>query len=124
MIILNGGIETVHGAASLASEFDGVMLGRAAYGEPYLLASVDELLYGEDNTAPSREQAVALMSDYVKREFARGTRPHSITRHMLGLYHGAPGARAWRRFLSENASNARDDLLDRAATVMASRVMA
>ncbi|GJL91998.1 MAG: tRNA-dihydrouridine(20/20a) synthase [Hyphococcus sp.] len=123
-IILNGGIETIHDAAAFAAEFDGVMLGRAAYGEPYLLASVDELVYGETSNALSREQSAALMSDYVKREFAKGVRPHSITRHMLGLYHGAPGARAWRRFLSENASNARDDLLDRALDAMASRVMA
>ncbi len=123
-IILNGGIETVHDAAALANEFDGVMLGRAAYGDPYLLASVDELVYGEESDPPSRERVAALMSDYVKREFAKGVRPHSITRHMLGLYHGAPGARAWRRFLSENASTARDDLLDRAAEAMASREMA
>ena len=123
-IILNGGIETIHAAAALADEFDGVMLGRAAYGEPYLLAGVDELIFGEDNKAPSREQAVALMSEYMKREFARGIRPHSIARHMLGLYHGAPGARAWRRFLSENASNARDDLLDRALEAMSLRAPA
>ncbi len=123
-IVLNGGIETVHDAAALAGEFDGVMLGRAAYGEPYLLALVDELVFGDKNEAPAREQAAAMMSDYVKREFMRGVRPHSITRHMLGLYHGAPGARAWRRFLSENASAGRDDLLDRALEAMAIREMA
>ncbi len=120
-IILNGGIETVHDAAALAADFDGVMLGRAAYGEPYLLAAVDELVFGDDHSPPTREQTAAMMSDYLKREFERGVRPHAITRHMLGLYHGAQGARRWRRFLSEHASNARDDLIDRALAAMARR---
>ncbi|MEO1136525.1 MAG: tRNA dihydrouridine(20/20a) synthase DusA [Pseudomonadota bacterium] len=117
-IILNGGIETLHDAAALSEGLDGVMLGRAAYGAPYMLAGVDALIFGEPDAAPSREKVVAAMSDYVKRVFAQGVRPHSVTRHMIGLYHGAPGARAWRRFLSENASAARADLLDRALAMM------
>lgn len=120
-IVLNGGIETVNDAAALAEEFDGVMLGRAAYGAPYLLASVDELIFGETAPAPSREEVVMAMSDYLKCEFDKGVRPHSVTRHMLGLYHGAPGARAWRRFISENASAGSATILDDALAAMRAR---
>ncbi len=120
-IVLNGGIESVTDAAAFLPDFDGVMLGRAAYGAPYLLASVDEEIFGEAGPAPSREDVVRAMSQYVKREFEKGVRPHSVTRHMLGLYHGAPGARAWRRFLSENASNACATILDEALETMRSR---
>lgn len=120
-VVLNGGIETVHGARALLQNFDGVMLGRAAYGAPYLLASVDEVFFGAPAASPSRAAVVEAMSFYVKQAFADGTRPHSITRHMIGLYHGAPGARAWRRFLSENASAARGDILDEALCVIAAK---
>ncbi|WP_428409746.1 tRNA dihydrouridine(20/20a) synthase DusA [Hyphococcus sp.] len=120
-VVLNGGIESIADAAALLPDFDGVMLGRAAYGAPYLLASVDEDIFDGAAAAPSREDVVIAMSDYVKRAFEKGVRPHSITRHMLGLYHGAPGARAWRRFLSENASNARATILDDALEKMRSR---
>lgn len=120
-IVLNGGIETVKDAASLVVDFDGVMLGRAAYGAPYILADVDEVMFGDAALAPSREDVVRSMSQYVKHAFEAGVRPHSITRHMLGLYHGAPGARVWRRFLSENASAARATLLNEALDVMRAR---
>ncbi len=120
-VVLNGGVETVNDAAMLAADFDGVMLGRAAYGAPYLLASVDEMFFGDSGPGPAREEVVRLMSAYVKREFEKGVRPHSVTRHMLGLYHGAPGARAWRRFLSEHASAARADILDRALAALQAR---
>lgn len=124
-VILNGGIETVADAAALSTEFDGVMLGRAPYGSPYLLASVDELLFGEEYDAPRREEVVLLMSEYLKREFVNGVKPNSITRHMLGLYRGAPGARVWRRYISQNVSAGRDDILDKAlAAVTAERYAA
>ncbi|XMO94913.1 tRNA dihydrouridine(20/20a) synthase DusA [Hyphococcus formosus] len=118
-IVLNGGIETVADAAALADEFDGVMLGRAPYGSPYLLASVDELIFGEANHAPSRLEVVRRMSEYLKRQFNEGVKPNSVTRHMLGLFHGAPGARAWRRYISENVSKGDGDILDRALEAMA-----
>ena len=124
-IIMNGGIETLSDAAAHLADVDGVMLGRAAYGAPFMLASVDEMIFGEPPSAIKREEIVAAMSDYVKEQFANGVRPHAITRHMLGLFHGAPGARAWRRFLSENASTARSDILDLALEAMrAARVPA
>lgn len=113
-IILNGGVSTLVDASQLLGGVDGVMLGRAAYGEPYMLANVDSEIFGAETAPPSREAVAETMSVYLKQQFALGVRPHSITRHMIGLYHGAPGARRWRRFLSENASTARDDLLDQA----------
>ena len=117
-IILNGGITTVRDCLGLLGDFDGVMLGRSAYGEPYLLAEVDQELLGDTHSIISREEVVEKMSAYVKAQFELGVRPHSITRHMIGLYHGAPGARRWRRFLSENASHARADILDDALSMM------
>ena len=113
-IILNGGVESLNEAQQLLHDFDGVMLGRAAYGDPHILAGVDREIYGDGGEQPARERVVAKMSAYVKEQFALGVRPHAITRHMIGLYHGAPGARKWRRFLSENVSKSSDDILDRA----------
>ncbi len=124
-IVLNGGIETLGEAATHMGAFDGVMLGRAAYGSPYILADVDQIIYEEAREPVSREAVIEVMSDYVKKEFSKGVRPHAITRHMLGLFHGAPGARAWRRFLSEHAPSARSDILDLALREMrAARVPA
>lgn len=117
-IILNGGIETLAEAAAHLGVFDGVMLGRAAYGSPYILADVDQVIYGDPREPVSRGSVIEAMSDYVKKEFSKGVRPHAITRHMLGLYHGAPGARVWRRYLSENAPAARSDILDLALREM------
>ncbi len=113
-IILNGGIDTIGQAERLVAEFDGVMLGRAAYGNPYILSQVDSVLFNDVADPVSREHVVEAMSAYLQAQFEKGVRPHAITRHMLGLYHGAPGARAWRRFLSESAPLFRSDVLDRA----------
>lgn len=117
-IILNGGIETINQSLELLSDFDGVMLGRAAYADPYLLATADSRIFQEEAAAPARETVVRAMSEYLKSQFSTGVKPHAITRHMLGLYRGAPGAKVWRRFLSENAPNAKMDILDRALVVM------
>lgn len=117
-IILNGGIDTVEAAEARLSDFDGVMMGRAAYDRPYLLAAVDRRLFGEARNAPSRDSVVMAMSAYLKRMTEAGARPQAITRHMLGLYHGEPGARAWRRFLSEHGPHGGVDLLDQALSHM------
>ncbi len=111
-IVLNGGIETLAQGQSLKEGVDGVMLGRAAYGTPYCMASVDQDIFDVRTPPKTREQIIAAMSDYVKQQFELGVRPHSINRHMIGLFHGAPGARTWRRFLSENTSVLRSDVLD------------
>ena len=79
------------------------MLGRAAYADPYLLAEVDRALYGSDATPLARDQVLDRFMVYVERELARGVRLNSMTRHILGLFHGQPRARAFRRHIAENA---------------------
>lgn len=123
-VIVNGGVETIRQALEFAEECDGVMMGRAAYGAPFMLTQVDAALFGETGAPASREEVVEKMSAYVRKRFAEGVRPHTVTRHMLGLYHGAPGARAWRRFLSEHGPSARDDILDEALAAMRARAAA
>jgi tRNA-dihydrouridine synthase A len=100
-IILNGGIARLEEAAAHLGRVDGVMLGRAAYHNPYLLAGVDARFFGDGRPPATREQVVARMLPYIEREQVAGTPLHAIARHMLGLYQGVPGARAWRRHLSE-----------------------
>lgn len=101
-IILNGGIESLQQVDEVLQHVDGVMLGRSAYHNPYLLAELEEHLHS-GNTKPSRHDVVQGMLPYIERELAAGERLHRITRHMTGLFLGQPGARAWRRWLSENA---------------------
>ncbi len=103
-IVINGGIKTIEAAKQQLEHVDGVMIGREAYYNPYILACVDRDIYHGTNAAvKSREEIVYQMCDYIDSEIARGARLHSITRHMLGLYHGCSGAKAWRRQLSEDA---------------------
>ena len=100
---INGGITTVKGVAEQLRYVDGVMIGRAAYHDPWLLASVESLLEARVAGLLTRHQVVKLMLSYVERQLADGVRLQQITRHMLGLFHGQPGARAWRRYISEHA---------------------
>jgi tRNA-dihydrouridine synthase A len=79
------------------------MVGRAAYQTPYMLAEADRLVFGDDAMVKSREQVIADFLPYVERRLAEGVPLKSITRHMLGLFNGLPGARAWRRHLAEQA---------------------
>jgi tRNA-dihydrouridine synthase A len=102
-IVINGGISSLTEAAPHLERVDGVMLGRAAYADPYLLAAVDRTLYGDDQVQPTREQTLDRFMDYVERELARGVRLNSMTRHILGLFHGQKRARAFRRHIAENA---------------------
>jgi tRNA-dihydrouridine synthase A len=99
IVVLNGGLVSLDAAAPHLAAVDGVMLGRAAYHEPYRLAAVDRQLFG-GALEISRREVVACMSAYLAREAARGTAPRHIVRHMLGLYQGVRGARQWRRLLS------------------------
>jgi tRNA-dihydrouridine synthase A len=80
-----------------------VMLGRAAYQEPWRLLSVDPELFGEAAPFAAMKDVFEAMMPYIERQLARGTRLHSITRHFLGAFHGVPGARAFRRHLAEHA---------------------
>lgn len=101
--ILNGGLTSLDVALEAGKGLDGVMLGRAAYHEPWLLAQVDARVFGQPAAVASRAQVVELMFPYVESQLADGVPLRSIVRHMLGLYHGQPGARAWRRTLSDAA---------------------
>jgi tRNA-dihydrouridine synthase A len=102
-VVLNGGVATVAQAAAHVAHVDGVMMGRAAYQEPWRLLAVDPLLFGENAPFSSQRAAVEAFIPYVEAELAHGTRLHSITRHMLGLFQGMPGARAYRRHLATQA---------------------
>jgi tRNA-dihydrouridine synthase A len=100
-IVINGGIASIEECEAHLAHVDGVMLGRAAYHEPYLLAAVDGRLFGDAGEAPTRAAALAAMEPYIARHLARGGRLNNVARHMLGLYHGRPGGRLFRRVLSE-----------------------
>ena len=103
-IVLNGGIATTDQALAHLAHVDGVMIGRKAYHEPYFLAELERALFEHDDWhAPSRHQLVESMIPYIERQLSQGVALHSITRHLLGLFAGQPGARAWRRHLSETA---------------------
>jgi len=102
-IIINGGIVDHRDCEKHLRHVDGVMLGRSAYQNPYILAQVDALYYGSDAPAPDRHEIVERLLPYVERKLSRGIPLNRITRHILGLFQGCPGARAWRRHLSENA---------------------
>ena len=102
-IIVNGGIGTLDEAVAHLTHVDGVMLGRAAYQDPYLLAGVDSLLFGRAEVPPSRLEVLDRFMAYAKGELARGSRLNQLTRHILGLFHGQKRARSFRRLLAEGA---------------------
>jgi tRNA-dihydrouridine synthase A len=103
VIVLNGGLVSLDQAAAPRAHVDGVMLGRLAYHEPYVLAEVDRRLFGAGGPAPTRSEVVAAMSDYLAVAVERGVPERAVFRHMLGLYHGQRGGRHWRRLLSDPA---------------------
>ncbi len=102
-IIINGGISDIDQSLNHLKHINGVMVGREAYTNPYLLAMVDRDIYGSDNDPKTRLQIANEFVRYVERELATGVKLHRMTRHMLGLFHGMPRARFFRRHLSENA---------------------
>jgi tRNA-dihydrouridine synthase A len=101
-IVLNGGLATLDEAIEASRGLDGTMLGRAAYHDPWLLAEVDARVYGEPVHALTRAEVVERTIAYAGRMRGRGVPLRAIVRHVLGLYHGRPGARAWRRTLSDS----------------------
>ena len=103
---VNGGIKTLDDARQHLSQLDGVMVGREAYQNPYMLAEVDAELFGEQYEVPSRHEVIRLLLPYIEQQLSQGTYLGSVTRHTLGIFQGLPGARAWRRHLSENAHKA------------------
>jgi tRNA-dihydrouridine synthase A len=100
-IVVNGGISTLDEIDGQLAAVDGVMLGRAAYHNPWLLAEFDARYFGEPGAPRTRRGVVEAIVPYAERHVAAGGSLRQITRHMLGLYHGQPGARAWRRALSD-----------------------
>jgi tRNA-dihydrouridine synthase A len=105
-IVLNGGIANLDAAERELARVDGVMLGRAAYHEPALLLQVDNRIFGEDIVVKTALEAARDFRPWIVERLKQGVALHSITRHMLGLFHGRPGARQWRRVLSEKAPGA------------------
>jgi tRNA-dihydrouridine synthase A len=101
-IIINGGIASLEEARAHLAHVDGVMLGRAAYQEPWRLINVDPLLFGAEAPHATMKDAFESMLPYIERELSRGTRLHAITRHFVGAFHAVPGARAFRRHLAEH----------------------
>ncbi|WP_086981603.1 tRNA dihydrouridine(20/20a) synthase DusA [Vibrio aphrogenes] len=102
-IAVNGGVKTLEECETHLKHLDGVMVGREAYQNPYLLAEVDQRLFGADKPIIKRRQVVQKMLPYIEDEMAKGASLGHITRHMLGLFQAMPGARQWRRHISENA---------------------
>ncbi|WP_154180656.1 tRNA dihydrouridine(20/20a) synthase DusA [Vibrio furnissii] len=105
-IAVNGGVKSLAEAKEHLQHLDGVMIGREAYQSPYLLAEVDQQIFGLDTPVKKRSQVVQEMYPYIEQQLAQGSYLGHITRHMLGLFQHMPGARQWRRHISENAHKA------------------
>jgi tRNA-dihydrouridine synthase A len=125
-IIINGGIANLEEARQHLAHVDGVMLGRAAYQEPWRLLAADPELFGEAAPFATMKDVFVAMIPYIERELAQGIRLHSITRHFVGAFHGVPGARAFRRHLAENGvrPGAGVDVLRDAVALVEDRVAA
>lgn len=117
-ISLNGGVKTLQQAKEQLNYLDGVMVGREAYSNPMLLSEVDQLIYAQTESPRTAQQVVLDMLPYIELQMTRGARLWHIVRHMLGLFQGMPGARQWRRLLSEQGHlpDAKPELLLQAMT--------
>jgi tRNA-dihydrouridine synthase A len=102
-VMINGGIETLEQSEEHLQHMDGVMLGRAAYHNPMLMAEVDARLFGDDRAVPDLAAIMAAMADYAEGQLSKGVRLNNIARHMLGLANGRPGARQFRQIMSVDA---------------------
>ena len=102
-ISINGGVDSVEAARDHLQFVDGVMMGRAAYQEPWRLLAVDPMLFGTEAPFANPKQALEAFFPYIERELAQGTRLHAMTRHILGIFHAVPGARAFRRHIAIHA---------------------
>ena len=103
-VVLNGGVNSLEDAEQHLCLVDGVMLGRAAYQNPWLLSDVDSRIFGENRKAVSRVEIVEDYITYALKEMEQGVPLSRLARHLIALYKGCPGARAWRRFITENAT--------------------
>jgi len=105
-VILNGGIQTVSDMQAALEKLDGVMVGRQACDSPYFLAEFDKVFYDEDKEIPSRIEIIEQFIPYIETQLKQGVRLNSLSRHLLGLFHGTKNAKQWRRYLSENSHKA------------------
>jgi tRNA-dihydrouridine synthase A len=120
-IVINGGITTLDLAVEAGAGLDGVMIGRAAYHDPWLLASIERAWFGPEGAADTREQVIDALIGYARAFTARGERIAHLARHLVGLYQGEPGARAFRRVLSTESTRPGADwrVLDAARAALA-----
>ena len=102
-IIINGGIKTIESSLEHLQQVDGVMLGREVYHNPYLMMQVDESIYADGGKVLSRRQILEQYFSYIEQQMGQGVYLKHLSRHLLGLFQGQPGAKAWRRYISENA---------------------
>ncbi len=119
-LVINGGFKTLAQAQQQLVHLDGVMIGREAYQNPWMLVDADSRIFGDTTDMVARKQVVKRMLPYTEQQHAAGVPLHRITRHMLGLFQGQRGARAWRRFLSERAHrpDSGPELLNTALTLL------
>lgn len=124
-ISLNGGVKTLDETLMHLKQVDGVMMGREAYHNPYLLSDVDRLIFEDDHAVLTRHQMVESMFPYIEKEMQKGVRLQSIVRHMLGIFQGVKGTKAWKRYISENAhkTDADLDVLKHALTLVEDRAI-
>ena len=108
-IIVNGGITSLDQAEEMLQNVDGVMMGREVYHNPYILADVDRRFFGAVSDPHTRQTIMALLIPYIQEQLKTEVRLNSVSRHILGLFHGEPGAKGWRRYISENVSKAGAD---------------
>jgi tRNA-dihydrouridine synthase A len=123
-VVLNGGVGAVEDALLHLAYVDGVMMGRAAYQEPWRLIAVDAAMFGETSAFASAKEAATALIPYIERELANGTRLHAVTRHLHGLFRAVPGARAFRRALAGAATTpqAGAELLGTALALVSDRI--
>lgn len=119
-ISVNGGIQTLDDVQAHLQHVDGTMLGRVVYHDPYSLATADSTVFGQTDQGLSRHEVVEKMLPYISQRMAMGRSLKSITRHLLGLFQGQSGAKAWRRYLSENAhlKGARIEVVEQALALV------
>jgi tRNA-dihydrouridine synthase A len=102
-IVINGGISTIEDCHLHLEHVDGVMMGREAYSNPYIMAQVDQAFYAETEAPRTRDQVLADYITYADQRLANGSRLNHLSKHVVGLYHGEPRSRLWRRHISQNA---------------------
>jgi len=120
-IIINGGISTLEQAEQQLQHVDGVMMGRSIYHNPWLLADVDRRFFDAPNPVSDPHEAIELLIPYIEQQLAEGVFLNHVSRHILGLFQGVPGAKAWRRYISDNAHQpgAGADVIRKAAALVA-----